>query len=33
MNNPTQVAIDRAYEAAPDSWKEQAWELCLTFGW
>jgi hypothetical protein len=31
MNNPTQVAIDRAYEAAPDSWKEQAWELCLSF--
>lgn len=27
----TQTAIDAAYNAAPDNWKEQAWELSLSF--
>ncbi len=31
MSNPTQTAIELAYNAAPESWKERAWELCLTF--
>lgn len=26
-----QASIDSAYQAAPESWKDKAWELCLTF--